>query len=113
MLRNYRLYLEDMLTATKKIRKFSRGYSMDEIINDDMRLDAIIRNFEIIGIAARNIPDQVKEKYQTIEWRKITDFRNVLAHEYFGINYNIMWDIISNKFPMLQEHLVTVLEKEY
>jgi hypothetical protein len=103
MLRSYRLYLEDMLAAIEKIRKYVNAYSLDEIIMDDMRLDAIIRNFEIIGEAAKNIPDEIQEKYSMIEWRKIADFRNVLAHEYFGISYKIMWDIIKNKLPNLEK----------
>jgi uncharacterized protein with HEPN domain len=112
MPRNYLLYLEDILASINKIRKFSHGYSLDEIIDDDMRLDAIIRNFEIIGIASKNMPDKIQEKYPMIEWRKIADFRNLLAHEYFGISHKILWDIINNKLPILQSQIMTVLEKE-
>jgi uncharacterized protein with HEPN domain len=112
MLRNYRLYLEDIVTAVRKIRNYVAHHSLAEIRQDDMRLDAIIRNFEIIGVAAKNIPDEIKEKYQMVEWRKITDFRNILAHEYFGINYTILWDIITNKLPTLEKQLETVLKKE-
>lgn len=60
-------------------------------------MDAIVRNFEIIGEASSNIPTEIRDKYPFIKWRKISDFRNVLTHEYFGIDYEIMWEIIKKK----------------
>ena len=77
-----------------------------------MRVDAIIRNFEIIGEASSNIPQEVRDKYPFVEWRKISDFRNVLAHGYFGIDYEIMWEIIKNKLPDLQRNLKTIINSE-
>lgn len=77
-----------------------------------MRLDAIIRNFEIIGEAASKVPEDLRRKYPSVEWRKIADFRNVLAHQYFGIDYEIMWDIIKTKLPPLREGILSIIEKE-
>lgn len=78
-----------------------------------MRLEAIVRNFEIIGEAASKVPQEVREKYPFISWRKISDFRNVLAHEYFGIDYEIMWEIIKDKLPpqgmVTREPLITAV----
>src|SRR3990170_2721343 len=87
-------------------------FSLEDLFVDEMKLDAIVRNFEIIGEAASNIPAEIRGKYPFVEWRKISDFRNVLAHEYFGINYKIMWDIIKNKLPALQKDIQTILKKE-
>lgn len=112
MLRHHILYLEDILTSAKKIQDYVGNVSFEELIKDEMKIDAVVRNFEIIGEAANKIPQETRDKYSSIEWRKISDFRNVLAHEYFGINYKIMWDIIKNKLPALQKHIQTVLEKE-
>ncbi|MBI3599342.1 MAG: DUF86 domain-containing protein [Nitrospinae bacterium] len=112
MRRNYMLYLEDILTSANKILKYVGDASYDDIIKDEMRLEAITRNFEIIGEAAGNIPQEIKDKYPIIEWRKISDFRNILAHEYFGIDYEIMWDIIKNKLPVLEKSIQSILEKE-
>src|SRR3989338_7014805 len=87
-------------------------FFLEELIKDELKIDAIVRNFEIIGEASSNVPQEISVKYPFVEWRKIADFRNVLAHEYFGINYKIMWDIIKNKLPALQKDIQTILKKE-
>ena len=112
MHRGHKLYLEDILTSINKIQNYVDDISYEAILADEMKLDAIVRNFEIIGEAASKIPAEIRDKYPFVEWRKISDFRNVLAHEYFGINYNIMWDIIKNKLPKLLQDIKTTIECE-
>lgn len=112
MRRNYILYLEDILTSANKIQNYVGNASFEELIKDELKIDAIVRNFEIIGEASSNVPQEISAKYPFVEWRKIADFRNVLAHEYFGINYKIMWDIIKNKLPALQKDIQAILKKE-
>ena len=77
-----------------------------------MRIGAIIRNFEIIGEASSNIPQEIRDKFSFIERRNISDIRNVLSHEYFGIDYEIMWEIIKDKLPALPKGIQTIIEKE-
>jgi uncharacterized protein with HEPN domain len=112
MPRNYLLYLEDIFTSTNKILRYVGSTSYEELLKDEMRIDAIVRNFEIIGEASSNIPQEIRDKYPSIEWRNISDFRNVLSHEYFGIDYEIMWEIIKEKLPALQNGIKTIIEKE-
>jgi uncharacterized protein with HEPN domain len=112
MPRNYLLYLEDILTSSSKILKYADDSSLDDLIKDEMRLEAIVRNFEIIGEASSKVPQEIRDKYSSIEWRKISDFRNVLAHEYFGIDYDIMWNLIREKIPALRTAIQAILEKE-
>ena len=112
MHRNYKLYLDDILTSVNKIQNYVGDTSYEALLVDEMKLDAIVRNFEIIGEAASNIPAEIRDKYPLVEWRKISDFRNVLAHEYFGIDYKIMWDIIKNKLPKLMQDIKTIKENE-
>lgn len=112
MPRSHRLYLEDILQSANNIRSYAGDLSFEELIRDKMRVDAIVRNFEIIGEAAGKIPEEIREKYPSVEWRKISDFRNVLAHEYFQIDFDIMWDIIENKLPELIRQVRDILEKE-
>jgi len=100
MLRSYILYLEDILESTNNIQDYVGNLSYEELIRDRMRLDAIVRNFEIIGEASGKIPQDIRNKYPFIDWRKIADFRNILAHEYFGIDSEIMWEIIKDKLPL-------------
>ena len=112
MRRSYMLYLEDILASANKILTYTGDIPVEDILKDEMRLDAIVRNFEIIGEAAGHIPQEMRGKYQTVEWAKISDFRNVLAHEYFGIDYEIMWDIIKNKLPGLKDQVSSIIDQE-
>lgn len=112
MRRSHLLYLEDILESAGNIQNYADSFTFDELIKDKMRIDAIVRNFEIIGEAAGKIHQEIKNKYPIVEWRKISDFRNVLAHEYFGIKYKIMWDMIKNKLPDLKIAIQSILEKE-
>jgi len=112
MLRSYILYLEDILESTNNIQDYVGNLSYEELIGDRMRLDAIVRNFEIIGEASGKIPQDIRNKYPFIDWRKIADFRNILAHEYFGIDSEIMWEIIKDKLPELKRGIQAILEKE-
>ncbi|MBI5199327.1 MAG: DUF86 domain-containing protein, partial [Nitrospirae bacterium] len=86
MRRSYLLYLEDILESVKNIQGYVGNLAFEELKKDRMRIDAIVRNLEIIGEASSKIPQEIKDKYPFVEWRKISDFRNVLIHEYFGIN---------------------------
>ena len=112
MHRSYTLYLEDIIESANNIQNYAGNLSYQVLIGDRMRLDAIVRNFEIIGEASSKIPQDIRDKYPFIEWRKIADLRNILAHEYFGIDYEIMWEIIKDKPPDLQKGIKTILEKE-
>ena len=112
MPRNYLLYLEDIFASAGKILKYAEESSYENLILDEMRYEAIIRNFEIIGEASGNIPEEIRDKYPLVEWRKISDLRNVLAHEYFGIDYDIMWEIIKDKLPELHKNIQTIIDKE-
>lgn len=112
MRRGYKLYLEDILESVNNVQSYVGNASFEELIRDRMRLDAIVRNFEIIGEASSKIPQEIRDKYLFIEWRKISDFRNVLVHEYFEVDYEIMWDIIKSKLPDLKKGIQTILENE-
>jgi uncharacterized protein with HEPN domain len=112
MHRSHILYLEDILESANNIQNYVGNLSYQELVGDRMRLDAIVRNFEIIGEASGKIPQDIQEQYSFIEWRKIADFRNVLAHEYFGIDHEIMWQIIKEKLPELQKGIKTILKHE-
>jgi len=112
MHRGYKLYLEDILTSIDKIQSYIGSFPLEDFVKDEMRVDAVVRNLEIIGEASRNIPVEIKGKYPDVEWRKIADFRNILAHEYFGIDYEILWDIIKNKLPDLHSKITSIISNE-
>ncbi len=109
-MRDYRLYLEDIQSSVQKIEKFTKGLTLEKFQRDALVMDAVIRNLEIIGEASKNIPHKIKKRYPNIEWEKITALRNVLAHEYFGVDYEILWDIVANKLPALKKAINAVLK---
>lgn len=111
MSRSLRLYLEDILISGAKILRYTRGITLAEFVNDEKTYDAVIRNLQIIGEAVKNIPAGVRDRYPDIEWRKIAGLRDILAHAYFSLENEIIWDIIENKIPSLIERVERVLQE--
>lgn len=105
MSRNQRLYIEDIYTAAKKIKDYSNNITYEEFISDTMRFDAVVRNIEIIGEAAKHLDEQTKTLHKNIPWREIIGMRNILIHAYFGIDPDIVWDVIKTKIDVLIESL--------
>lgn len=101
MPRDFRLYLDDMLEAIGRIQEYTADMDEAAFARDSKTQDAVVRNLEVIGEAARNLPDQMKAGAPEIDWRKIVGLRNILIHEYFGISTPILWDIIQNKLGTL------------
>ena len=99
------LLISDMIECCEKIFDYIKGMDFEKFIDDSKTVDAVIRNFEVLGEASRFISTEVKSENPLVEWRKISDFRNVLIHDYFGINYQIMWEIIINELRMQFEIL--------
>ena len=102
MPRDYRLQIDDILNAIGRIKAYVQGMSYDAFSTDSKTQDAVVRNLEIIGEAARTIPEDLKVRKNIIDWRKFIGLRNVLIHEYFGISLPIVWDVISNKLGELE-----------
>ncbi|MGA7797825.1 MAG: DUF86 domain-containing protein [Methanoregula sp.] len=101
-----------MLESSDKIEKYLHGISFDEFTSDEMRKDAVIRNFEIIGEAIKNLPAELKEQYPKTDWKKIAGFRDVLTHAYFGIKPTILWDNAKNNLPLLKKEIRHILKSE-
>ena len=111
MSREWRLYLQDILRACEKIRRFTRGMTAHHFQTDERTFDAVIRNLEIIGEAAKQIPDTTRTQMSNVPWRKIAGMRDWLAHAYFDIDFDILWDVVQNKIPELY-HQAASFEKE-
>jgi len=97
--RDYTLFLEDILSCINKIEKYSDGKSFEEFVEDEMAVDAIIRNFEVIGEAVKNMPKDVTNKYMDINWNAAARFRDVLIHGYFTIDKEAVWNTIQKDIP--------------
>ena len=87
------------------------GITEDDFLTDEVLKRAFVRSIEIIGEAAKNLSAELKETKTGMDWRNISGMRNRLIHEYFGINYLIVWDVIKNKIPELRETVIDILEK--
>jgi len=110
--REFILYLEDMLHSMGRIEEYLGGLDFRKFKQTYIVVDAIIRNFEIIGEASKNIPTDVHKKYPEIPWRKMYGLRNLIAHEYFGIDYEMIWEIARKNLPQNRIDLIEIIRKE-
>ncbi len=101
--RDFRVYCQDILDSGNAIIEFIQGLSFREFCDDRKSYSAVIREFEIIGEAVGKLPEGVKRVRQDVEWQDIRDFRNLLIHEYFGVDLEIVWKIIEDDLPALMD----------
>jgi uncharacterized protein with HEPN domain len=99
------LLVSDMIECCVNIFEYTNGMNANNFINDRKTVDAVIRNFEVLGEACKRVSEDLRSTNTFIEWKKISDFRNILIHHYFGINYEIMWKIIEEYLPQQYEYL--------
>lgn len=99
MKRDYKLYLTDILNAIESIEKFTEGVSFEEFKKDDKTSSAVIRKFEIIGEAAKKIPDEIRQQYPNISWSEMAGMRDRLIHFYFGPDYKIVRETVKKRLP--------------
>jgi len=106
-------FLKDIQEAMKRIESYTEDMGYNEFLKDLKTQDAVVRNIEIIGEAVKNLSSDFKEKHDNIEWRKIAGTRDKIIHFYFGVNWDIVWDIIRNKLPALEEEIKEFTEKGF
>lgn len=112
MSRDYRLFLSDISDCCHKIERYTKDMAQEQFIANDMAFDAVMRNLEIIGEAMRHIPEEVRLRHSEVPWRTIVAFRNIVIHEYFGIDEDIVWDVVENKIPELLKQIEGVIAAE-
>ncbi|KAF0204536.1 MAG: hypothetical protein FD173_1578 [Gallionellaceae bacterium] len=106
--REWRFYLDDMIGFAEKVIAYTDGLDQERFVDSGLNYDATIRNLELIGEAATNIPDEVRQSYPQIPWRMVVATRNKLIHGYLGIDNDTLWSIIQDEVPVLLKELQTL-----
>ena len=103
-------FLSDIKEAIKRIEEYTEKIDYDKFLKDKKTQDAVVRNLQIIGEAVKNIASDFKKKHTDIEWKKIAGLRDKITHYYFGVNWDIVWDVAKNKLPQLLGKVKDILK---
>lgn len=109
--RNWLIRLQDILEAIEKNKQYTRGMSFKKFLSDNKTIDAVLRNFMVIGEAANNVPEKIKTKYSQVPWKKMVGMRNFVVHEYFGVSYEILWRTLKHDLPKLVVPLKKIVKE--
>lgn len=111
MKKDTKIFLEHNLESINLIEENMQDKTKTEFLETKQLQDAVIRRIEIIGEAVKNIPDDIKEKYKDIPWRNIMGMRDILIHQYFGVDLELTWEVINNNIPELKKQISSVKKK--
>lgn len=112
MSRSIQLYIKDILESITKIQRATREYTKADLLRNDIVFDGIILNLQIIGESVKQIPLSIREKYPKIDWTSIIGLQNVIAHTYFSLDPEIIWDIIQTELDSLKDCIETIEQHE-
>ena len=109
MPRDFKVYLDDILEASERIRSYTAGFTFPAFQEDRKTVDAVLRNLEVIGEAIKQLPAAVRDQYPDVPWRKIAGLRDILIHEYFGVDLEVIWDLVTDKLSELEARVKEIL----
>jgi len=112
MSREYLLYLEDMQLSCRKLLRYVDGLEFDQFITDERTYDAVILNLVILGEAVKHIPLPIRERYPDVAWRKIVGLRDISVHRYFGLDEEVLWDILQKEVRHLLAQIDMIIAEQ-
>ena len=107
--REWGFRIDDILEAIERIERYTADFDFAHWLNDEKTIDAVVRNLEIIGEAAAHVPDEVRKQYDDVPWDEMRGIRNILAHEYFAVDHEILWRTIKRDLGSLK----TILQEQF
>jgi len=110
MKKDPKIFIEHILESIARIEEYTKGITKDEFLSSSKIQDAVIRRIEVIGEAVKNIPDEMKQKYPYMPWRKMTGMRDILIHEYFGVDLELTWRVVKEDITDLKKRMLRVKE---
>jgi uncharacterized protein with HEPN domain len=108
-MRDYTLYLKDILAAIESIESFIAGMDLDTFQKDDKTTSAVLRKLEIIGEAVKRLPDEIRLKHSQVPWKEMAGMRDKLIHFYFGVDYHLVWMTITERLPQVKQEIQKLL----
>ena len=103
-------YLRHIRVEVEYLQGSCAGLSLEEFLADETLRRAVVRSLEIIGEAAKKVPEEFRTSYPAIEWRAMSGMRDRLIHDYFGVDYELVWDVVQNRIPILQHQISSILK---
>ena len=110
MSKDEKLYLFHILDAVKIIENHIKGIDEKKFLKNKLVQDAVVRNLEIIGEAAKRVPKKIKDDHKDIEWKKISGMRDILIHDYLGVDIEVVWRVIQNRLPELKKKIAQIID---
>lgn len=110
-MRDFQVYVEDIIDAINSIESYTKGMTYEGFVSDRKTIDAVIRNFEVIGEATKHVPLAVRHEYPNVPWRDMAGMRDKLIHGYFGVQLDVVWKTVTERLPAVRPLVVEALAK--
>lgn len=110
MSKDYKMYFFHIMEAIATIEEYTKGFKKEKFLKTKLVQDGVMRNLEIIGEAVKHIPCQIRDKYPQIEWRKIAGLRDILIHDYLGVDLGQLWNVLEHRIPGLKKDIAAIIK---